>query len=172
MSEQQVPTTRTQVTEEALFHAFVTAWIDMFGGENPKRESILVLLAQTCLETGGIRACWNWNLGNEKHVDGDGHDWCYLHHVKEILNGQTVYFDPPSPQCRFRAFAALEQGAKSHLRTLSQRFAKAWPAVVAGDPAAFGHALKAMRYYTASEAEYVPGLAHWYKHLDATMPST
>jgi hypothetical protein len=39
-----------------------------------------------------------------------------------------------------------------------KRFNKAWPAVLSGDPWAYGHALKLQGYYTADEAQYTAGV--------------
>lgn len=118
------------------------------------RDSLLVLLSQWCLETGGGTSCHRWNLGNAKHVRGDGHEWT-MFGCTEVLGGRVQRFEPPDPQTWFRAFSTLDEGAADYLGLLKHRFAVAWPAVIAGDVGAFGHALKLAHYYTADEHAYV-----------------
>ena len=55
----------------AMYHAW-----DSFFGQYPKKESLWVVLAQIQLETGS-KYCHNWNLGNCKSIEGDGHDYQY-----------------------------------------------------------------------------------------------
>lgn len=128
------------------------------------RSGVLVLTSQYALETGGGRACHRWNLGNAKHIHGDGHKWTAFR-CSEIIGGKEVFFDPPHPQTWFRAFDSLEDGAADYLGLLQHRFAVAWPAVKQGNVRAFGHALKVAGYYTASEQAYVNALARWYAIL-------
>jgi hypothetical protein len=158
--------TRASTADVAL--ALRRAWVKLLG-ETPKRESILVLLAQFTLETGGGRACHAWNLGNAKSIPGDGRSWTFFR-CSEIIGGKEVFFDPPHPQTRFRAFETLDDGAYDYLELLHRRFAAAWPAVEAGDPAAFGHALAAQHYFTANEASYTRVLVHLVDELGAHVP--
>lgn len=134
------------------------------------RESRLVLLSQWALETGGGRACHCWNLGNVKHVKGDGRTWT-MFGCTEVLSGRVVRFEPPDPQTWFRAFATIDDGATDYVEILKGRFAAAWPAVEAGDVAAFGHALKLQRYYTADEHAYIALLQREHDALDKAIPS-
>ena len=148
--------------------ALYVAWRELFG-EEPGRGSLLVLLAQWALETGRGKACHCYNLGNAKSVDGDGYDYTFFR-CNEVIGGRVVWFDPPHPACRFRAFETLEAGAADYLALLHRRFASAWPAVLAGDPADFAHRLKAARYYTANEAAYAAGLTSLFCEFDRTVP--
>lgn len=136
MSETQVPDQLTPVTPAALYAALHAVAPEL------SRASLLVLLAQVAEETGW-RACHNFNLGNVKHVPGDGHNYCVFR-ASEVENGVEKFFD-----MAFRAFASLEEGATDYLALLKKRFVSAWPAVLAGDPAAFVHALKLAHYFTA-----------------------
>lgn len=70
----------------------------------------------------------------------------------------TVWFYPDHPACCFRAYRTLEEGAVDYLNLLHKRFALAWPAVIAGDPAQFSKLLKQARYYTAEESHYTKSL--------------
>jgi hypothetical protein len=85
-------------------------------------------------------------------------------------NGDVViWFYPNHPYACFRAFATLDEGARDYVQMQRIRFASAWPAVLAGDPAAFGHALKLAHYYTADEAGYVGALYRFYQRYEATV---
>ncbi len=85
-------------------------------------------------------------------------------------NGDViVWFYPNHPYACFRAFATLDEGASDYVQMQRTRFASAWPAVLAGDPAAFGHALKLAHYYTAGESGYVGDLQRLYQRYEATV---
>jgi hypothetical protein len=148
----------TPTTIEAVRDALAQAWPD------GSRASIAVLCAQIMIETGLVHL-HNWNLGNVKRVPGQ--PWTMLPHVWEIIGGQKVVFDPPHPQTHFRAFATIEEGVAAYLETMRRRFASAWPAVEAGDPRGFAHALKLAHYYTASEADYAKALVERFSKLAA-----
>jgi hypothetical protein len=156
-----VPTTRTSYTTAQLIAGYVAGWKQQFG-ELPSKEAIGVLYAQNTLETGGTTSMWNNNLGNVKFVASSNPDndngklYMMLANVWEIVNGQKVIFQPPSPATWFRAFATLADGVAFELDFLkNHRYSKAWSAVEAGNPAAFAHLLKLAGYYTAPEADYV-----------------
>lgn len=146
-----IPATRTNITAREIYEALRRVWPSVIGGE-PGHEALLVLVAQSGIETGDWSACWNWNLGNVKRVASQ--PWTMLRGVWEIINGRRETFEPPHPQTHFRAFRTLDEGASAYLEILSQRFAKSWSAVLAGEPERFAHALKEQRYYTADENAY------------------
>jgi hypothetical protein len=64
---------KTPSTPQQVFEALACAWRKQLGKE-PKRESLLVLLAQWAFETGRGKSQWNFNLGNSKGKPdgGDG----------------------------------------------------------------------------------------------------
>ena len=166
-----VPTKRTVVSIRDYARAVIKAWRSI-ENESPRKESVAVLYAQYMIETGGS-ACWNWNIGNAKHVDGDGHDYIELRGVWEgvhpfvaarlIASGQAradsnpshikavgpkktpVIFVPPHPATRFIAYESLDEAMVSHLRRLQKRFAPCWPDVLTGNYDSFAHTLKAGR---------------------------
>jgi hypothetical protein len=135
----------------------------------PSKESVAVLWAQYMIETGG-RSCFNWNIGNVKHIDGDGHDWIELHdvwegespsiareliargfavldtnedHIKAVGPGRVaIVFQPPHPATRFRAYETLAEAMTSHLAFLKRRYAAAWSEVEKGDYRGFAKKLK------------------------------
>jgi flagellum-specific peptidoglycan hydrolase FlgJ len=142
----------------------VRAWQALWK-ETPSRQAILVLLAQGAFETGWWKACRCWNLGNAKSVLGDGH--CYTYFAcTEIVNGKVVKFQPPHPATRFRAFRTVGEGAVDYLTLLRKRFSKAWPCVLAGDPAGFARALKDQGYYTDTLAHYTAQVLAIFRKLD------
>ena len=177
--------TRTPTTPQDVYAALIKAWRAQLGTE-PKRESLLVLLAQWAHETGTGRATWCYNLGNVKAKPGGARDYTFftcgeeltreqaqallkdarVSVVKEYSRGGTtmvsVRIVPDHPACCFRAFRTLDDGAADFLELLRKRFASAWPAVEDGDPAAFAHLLRLARYYTASVESYTRALkAHF-----------
>jgi hypothetical protein len=171
---------KTPVSKEDLIRALYEAWAHLFG-TSPKKESIWCLASQWALETGWGKSMWCFNLGNVKSVEGDGHDYCFFA-CNEILKTATahamanaapaiakvtqdrgdgtsiIWFYPKHAGCRFRAFNTLVDGAVDYIGLLHKRFAKSWPAVLAGDPAQFSHQLRAQGYYTADESSYTKTL--------------
>ena len=88
--------------------------------------------------------------------------------VTSIKDGiATVWFYPSHPVCCFRAYLSLDDGADDYFAMMHKRFASAWPAVEAGNPSAFSHALKLARYYTAEESHYTRSLVSIYSELAA-----
>jgi hypothetical protein len=150
MTETLVPAVRTLHSARDLYDAFRLA------APNLPRASLLVLLSQWSLETGGGAWMWCNNVGNIKHVHGDGHDFCAFRH-NEIVGGKEIWLDDPPkdpPQDPFRAYSNLTDGAYDYLAVLHREFRTAWPAVLAGDAVAFVKALKAANYFTADEGMY------------------
>ena len=78
-------------------------------------------------------------------------------------------FDPPHPQCRFRAYGSLAEGAKrwlGHHQKIAQHDADFITALNGGDTAAVAHALKQARYYTAAESDYARAMARTKTQVD------
>lgn len=67
---------KTPATPQQVFESLALAWKKQLG-EEPKRESLLVLLAQWAFETGRGKAMWNFNLGNAKGKPGGGDGRCW-----------------------------------------------------------------------------------------------
>lgn len=195
MSDKEVPPVRTAITVQVYTEAVVRSW-HLVGSGVPPRGAVGVLWAQFCVETGGVH-CWNWNLGNVKKVDGDGHDYHCLQNVWEgvspaeaqrlISRGEarpdpssshakavgpnqvSVLFNPPHPQTRFRAFENLTAAMEDHLVFLAKsKFSVAWPAVLSGDCLQFASAIKKKGYFTASAPEYAKAME---RHFRAFMKS-
>jgi hypothetical protein len=72
-----------------------------------------------------------------------------------------VVFNPPHPQCRFRAYASLADGAQkwlTHHKGIAGRNANYLKLLNAGDVSAVAHALKQAGYYTGPEPAYARGM--------------
>ena len=160
MAEQQQPDRLTVVTVLEVYAALRAAWRKFMGAE-PERASLLVLLAHWSLETGRGRGMHCFNLGNIKHVPGDGRDFCTFR-ASEVVGGVERF-----SVMAFRAYPSLEEGARDYLTELVGTFRYAWPAVLAGAPADFSHRLKVSRYYTADEGLYTRALVALVHGLDA-----
>lgn len=158
----------TPVSPGELAVALSLAWRAVVGTE-PTRPALLTLMSQWALETGWGKSMHRYNLGNIKSVPGDGRSWTFFA-CDEVIGGRVVQFVPKQSGCRFRAYDSLEEGAEDYLRLLMRRYASAWPAVEAGDPAQFAHRLKLKNYYTASESLYAKNLTSIYRTLDARLP--
>ena len=72
MSEKLVPTKRTTPTMREFAIALLRVWPEA------TKASAGVLWAHFAGETGDGVYCWNHNLGNVKHVRGDGYDYVSL----------------------------------------------------------------------------------------------
>ena len=168
MPEKLVPTVATPVSPTTLYAALRGAWTGLYDAV-PARQSLLVLIGHWALETEWGHATWCWNLGNAKHVPGDGRDYFQIR-CNEIINGKTVWFDPPHPATSFRAFAGLAEGCVDYLGLLHGQFGYAWPAIEAGDAPAFCHALRQRGYYTADEQAYTTGVMAYMLLADHRIP--
>jgi flagellum-specific peptidoglycan hydrolase FlgJ len=157
-----------------VLRAFRSA-LETLTGKTPSNAQLSVLVAQSALETGRWRSIHCWNFGNVKA--GPDYEWLYCQfRCNEVIAGKVEWFDPPHPQCNFRAFTNIDTGALAHLRFLSglKRYAGAWKAAEQGDPAAFVHALKLAGYFTADETPYrraVVPLFNEYMRMLASEPS-
>lgn len=137
----------THVNAVQMLAAMYAAWTNLFGSP-PSGDSVRVLCAQWALETGWGKYMHCYNIGNAKKMDGDGRDYVY-YRCNELLAEKWVWFDPKEPASCFRAFATLEQGVTDYLEMVHGNFARAWPAVIAGDPDQYVRQAKAAGYFTA-----------------------
>ena len=162
---EELPAVRTVITLPQALQALHDAWKKSLGAE-PKKESLWLLAAHWGFETGWGKSMWCYNFGNAKHVEGDGRDWTYFK-CSEILGGKVQYFEPKHPTSAFRAFRTLLEGAEDYFDLIHKRFKAAWPAVEAGDPRQYAHALKQQRYYTDDEEHYTKTMVGCYSHAKA-----
>ena len=195
MASKLVATQRTLITLPEYIRAVIRAWSEV-SDEPCRHEAVAVLWAQYIIETGG-KHCYGWNLGNVKHVDGDGFDYHCLKGVWEGLsqaqaarviasgeavsdpsadhqkavgtNRRSVVFNPPHPATRFRCYPDLDTAMRSHLTLLAKkRYAAAWPAVLKGDYRGFAMSLKQRGYFTASAESYAAGMKRPYEEARAS----
>jgi hypothetical protein len=159
------------------------------------------LTAQFMAETGGGKYCFNWNLGNVKAGANEPHMYLRgvwecdsqsgaavqvtrangLAHIAtpdEIKKhgwkcpAAVVVFDPPHPQCRFRAYASLRDGAQrwlGHHQSIARKDPNYINALNAGNIAAVAHALKMAGYYTAGEADYARAMTRTKAEVDRAL---
>lgn len=197
MADQQKLAVKTIPTALVYSGAVIDDWEAVSDDltEVPPKAAVGVLYAHYMIETGGLN-CYNWNIGNVKHVTGDGYDYHCLNGVWEgvsaaeaarlISAGEAildpnashqgsckpltgVVFKPPHPATRFRVYANLSESMRDHLILLcKKRYANAWPAVLAGDVMAFAQALKDHGYMTSSAAAYGHGMQPSFSHYMAS----
>jgi hypothetical protein len=172
MPEIEIPDAKTPATPRDMFEALADA-ATIYHVENPTdppppRDGLMVLLAQWGLETGVGSSMHCFNVGNAKHVPGDGHDFCYFA-CDEIIDGKVVWFYPKDPGCCFRAFSSLGDGARDYYSMIRGNFAHAWPAVMSGDTDAFARLLKEVDYYTADEGRYAASLGLLFHEFESSM---
>jgi len=179
----EVTAIRTEVNPRLLARALCRAWYAQEGAV-PTRNALLVLLAQSALETGRWQHCWNYNLGGTKATDKwDGEHFCrstsefvlrstafrWLAESQPRTDGRpgddveitstqagfaTVRLHPSHTATRFQAFRTLDEGAAAYLRVLRSRYGRAWPDLETGDPVSFVAQLKRAGYFTARVEEY------------------
>lgn len=193
MADQQRAPVQTTPTALVFAKAVIDDW-GLVGEGVPPKCAAAVLYAQFMIETGGIN-CYNWNIGNVKHVTGDGFDYHCLHGVWEgegptsvtalLASGEayvdpnashqasckplvSMVFNPPHPATRFRAYDSLADAMKGHFLLLCKgRYANCWSALLAGDVMAFAHAIKARGYMTSEAEPYGNGMTPPFKHFMA-----
>ncbi len=152
----QVPVLRTPVGMHDYANAVVRGWEPSFGVLSPAAAA--TLWAQYFIETGA-RDCWNFNIGNVKHVEGDGHDWVALSNVFEYIQGRRVVLHETDPGARFRAYPSLAAAMREQMHFLqNERYHFAWPHVLSGDFSAFATSLHEHGYFTATAAAYAAGM--------------
>jgi hypothetical protein len=163
-----VPTVKTTCTQPQLIQGFIEGWFQLFN-EFPQKASIGVLIAQHNLETGTGLDCWNWNISNVKYATSAGNvEYMMLANTWEIINGQKVMFQPPSPVTWFRSFRTLTSGIMFQMNFLrSNRYQAAWAAVDSGSIPQFAHLLKVAGYYSASETDYANALNYYFNKFMA-----
>lgn len=147
-----VPATKTIISPLDVARALRAAWMRLYD-EVPPNQCIAVLMAQSALETGRWKSCYQWNLGNIKPGSKWGGDVFQIR-LNEVIGGKVVWFDPPHPQTNMRAYPTLTDAAADYLWLLRRRFSSSWTPVLTGDPVAFSQALKRQGYYTADEPPY------------------
>lgn len=147
--------------------------------------------AQYWHETGGGKFCFDWNFGNQKAANANRYHmylknvWeCFsaaeAQQQVQRANGRAriptpdearqhgwscpdtiVVFSPPSPQCRFLAFASLEDALHSwcdRMRTIASSNGNFLGQLNSADLDGVASSLARAHYYTDSEQSYARGL--------------
>jgi hypothetical protein len=73
------------------------------------------------------------------------------------IGSAVVVFQPPDPQCRFRAYTSFADGARKWLnyhRAIAAKDPTFLASINRGDTAAVAHTLKKAHSYTAAESDY------------------
>ena len=128
------------------------AWKSIYG-KYPPSKTLAILYAQTVLETGGSMLRNN-NWGNIKKKLGLKYT---SYEAGEYLNGGYYLFHPYHKQTFFAAWDTPLEGAIGYINFLAnrQRYAKAWQALLKGDPQIYCIELKNGGYFTAPLSHYV-----------------
>jgi len=188
----EVVTRRTTPTAREVVLMLRQVWSDLT--ENGART----LTAQFMAETGEGRYCFNWNLGNVKAGANETHMYlrdvwecdsqsgaraqvdqsgglAHIATADEIRKHgwkcprTVVVFEPPHPQCRFRAYSSLADGAQrwlGHHQKIAQKNPQFLTALNNGDVAAVAKALKQVGYYTAAESDYARAMTREKTKID------
>ena len=187
----QHPRELVAVKQEVAWQQIRDAYSGAYQGVFEKQVALgplAILLAHSALETGRWKAgLWNWNLGNikasESYIQKPGayHQYYRLNEYLKQADGsfKYVWFDPPHPQTRMRAYKTSADGAAEKVRFLGtasnpakgNRYQKAWDALEADDPGAYSKELHRAGYYTAQEGPYTRGLVSLYKEYKAKIES-
>jgi hypothetical protein len=135
--------------------AIEAAWPAALGCPAPP-GAVQLLGAQIDLETASGEALMGNNLGNVKSNKADPTAITFA--TFEYYGGVRHELAAGDPGAYFRAWPDLASGAAGYLQIMINRFGQAWPFVLDGDTAGFAAALRAQRYYTAPEDQYLAGL--------------
>lgn len=176
----EIEARKTPITKSQAIEALWKGWLAYFGGV-PTPGCIQIVCAQWAIETGWGKSMWNYNMGNAKSREGDGFDYQFFA-CNELLKTSYaqalqkadpkgariqsvrsdgfawIWFYPPHPASRFRAFHSAEEGAADHISLLARRFPTAIVSAMQGDARGYAHQLKVCGYYTADESQYAAGL--------------
>lgn len=190
---QELPDQITKISVQDMLYSLALAWYELFSAY-PSKESLLVLLAQTSLETGQYKSVHCWNFGNIKGAENDGFDYTFfkcnelvkLQTAKNMVNSSIkdggfaqitgvrpdgfawIWFYPKNKYCRFRAFSSANEGCVMYLSFLKKKYSKSpavWNSILQGDPAGFCHYLKLNNYYTADETIYTRGVVNLFNQF-------
>lgn len=185
----ELPNVLTPVTPKEFYHHLALCWLHTFGSR-PDRSALLVLMAQSALETGHWKYIHCYNFGNVKAVPVDGPRGYTFYACNEILTREQathamrgehpakitrevgggkveVWFYPKHPACCFRAYGGeggFTAGMADYLNILYNKYQSAWDAVLDGDPGMFVDKLKAAKYFTADLAKYRADVLWLYEH--------
>jgi len=160
MTAKILPDEITPINSAELMETFARKYFQEFTGAPLTPGAIAIFTAQSALETGRWKAIHCYNVGNIKaNITTYTNTICQFR-CSEMIAHHEVWFDPPHPQCNFRAYYDLDAGVLDYLQLLATktRYALAWAAALRGDPHVFVQALAKAGYFTANAAAYERGV--------------
>ncbi len=153
-------------------------------GAKPSRETLAVALAKCRLETGNGQFAWNHNLGNVK-CPADRPGMYTAIELNEVIGGKVVWFAPQGkiahkhgpviaeantvppghPQTRMCALENRVVAGHFYIDFVAgkKHYAKAWGALLAGNPEQYSRYLGEAGYYTAPIEAYTAGVMALYR---------
>ena len=142
----------TPLSRQDAAQALLTAY-QMLTGALPSSAVLALLMAQSALETGHWKKIHQFNFGNAKA--SPDYPLIVQFRCSEIdAQGKEHFFDPPHPQCNFRAYPDAAAGALDYLKVL-QRRPHWWQGLHTEHPSSFVDALATPpKYFTANPAQY------------------
>jgi hypothetical protein len=163
-SPQEVAARYTPVPLARAVEVFSTAFLAVERGPL-RRGQLCLMLAQSALETGQWKLMRNFNVGHLKASTRYPGKHAY-YACDEVYPSGLRKFEPPAPQCRFRAYPSLLAGVTEYVKFLAidtngngrNKYAKAWAALMAEQPEVFANELAAAGYFTANLETYRHGL--------------
>ncbi|HKY34830.1 MAG TPA: hypothetical protein VJN18_02720 [Polyangiaceae bacterium] len=142
----------TPLGRDEAGRAFLAAYQQLVG-RSPTQAVLALLLAQSAFETGHWKSLHHYNFGNAKAHPN--YPLITQFRCSEVdQNGVETFYDPPHPQCNFRAYETPAAGALDYLKVLQNR-PHWWQGLHTGDPAAFVDALSTPpKYFTGNPTVY------------------
>jgi hypothetical protein len=151
----------TPLTRDEATRALLAAYKQLTGAL-PSTAVLALLVAQSAFETGHWKSLHHFNFGNAKA--GAGYPLITQFRCSEVdAQGVEHFYDPPHPQCNFRAYPDAAAGALDYLKVLKSR-SHWWLGLHTADPGAFVDALAtAPKYFTGNVAIYKRSIISLFK---------
>lgn len=150
-----VDAVKTPLTDAQAAYYLKLAFKEVTGDE-PSLDSLAIIWAQTTLETGHFRSCYNGNVGNIKKLPNQKYT---SFKCSEIINGKEEFFVPYHPQTFFAAWDDPLGGMVAYIQFLKRpRYKDAYAQLVAGNAIKYSAALKVAGYFTADLIGYTKGV--------------
>ena len=150
--QEELPNVMTPMSADEVAKALAAAF-KRLTGKLPSVQILALLLGQWALESANGKAIHNFNFTNIKRNSGD--PYYQYFRCSEIVDGQEVFFDPPSPVCAFAAYKNATDGAEAYIRILKKR-PNWWNGLLTGDINEFNTGLStAPKFYTANPDLYL-----------------
>ncbi len=147
----EVPNKMTPLTAEQAVKGISDGYL-LVTGKRPSAIILTLLAGQSALETGNWDSIHNYNFGNKKW-SGQDKNWQFFR-CSEVINGEEVFYDPPSPVCKFAAYGSAAEGAAAYIKLLQSR-SHWWAGLQSGTVDGFIKGLTTKpAYFTANPIQY------------------